>query len=141
MQQMTLPADAKLTPEVTRELCLRSSSKAYIAGSIDSMGSEYVLGLKAVNCETEETLADEQVTAASKENVLAALGEMCIRDRRAGFTGRPGCTRTRWQSVRIFAHWRHQQKMHSGERLRHHLRNKYRPGQHPHRDLELRFPR
>jgi serine/threonine protein kinase/tetratricopeptide (TPR) repeat protein len=74
LQQMTLPADAKLTPEVTRELCLRSSSKAYIAGSIDSMGSEYVLGLKAVNCETEETLADEQVTAASKEKVVSALG-------------------------------------------------------------------
>ena len=34
-----------------------------------------MLGLKAVNCQTGDTLAQEQVTAASKEKVLDALGE------------------------------------------------------------------
>jgi len=53
LQRMTRPASTKLTPEVARELCQRASSKAYIAGSIGSLGSEYVLGLKAVNCQTE----------------------------------------------------------------------------------------
>ena len=72
---MTRPADTKLTPEVARELCQRAGSKAYIAGSIGSLGSEYVLGLKAVNCQSGDTLAEEQVTAASKEKVLDALGE------------------------------------------------------------------
>jgi len=75
LQQMTRPADAKLTPEVARELCLREGSKAYIAGSISSLGSEYVLGLKAVNCQSGDTLAEEQVTAVSKEKVLDTLGE------------------------------------------------------------------
>jgi serine/threonine protein kinase/tetratricopeptide (TPR) repeat protein len=75
LQEMTRPADAKLTPEVARELCQRASSKAYIAGSIGSLGSAYVLGLKAVNCQSGDTLAEEQVTAASKEKVLDALGE------------------------------------------------------------------
>jgi serine/threonine protein kinase/tetratricopeptide (TPR) repeat protein len=75
LQQMTRPAGTKLTPEVTRELCLRTGSKAYIAGSIGSLGSEYVLGLRAVNCQTEETLAEEQGTAASKGKVLGALGD------------------------------------------------------------------
>ena len=75
LQQMTRPASTKLTPEVTRELCLRAGSKAYLAGSIGSLGSEYVLGLKAVNCQSGDTLAEEQVTAASKEKVLDALGE------------------------------------------------------------------
>jgi serine/threonine protein kinase/tetratricopeptide (TPR) repeat protein len=75
LQQMTLPASTKLTPELTRELCQRAGSKAYIAGSIGSLGSEYVLGLKAVNCQSGDTLAEEQVTAASKERVLDALGE------------------------------------------------------------------
>ena len=65
----------KLTPEVARELCQRAGSKAYLAGSIGSLGSEYVLGLKAVNCQSGDTLAEEQVTAASKEKVLDALGE------------------------------------------------------------------
>jgi DNA-binding winged helix-turn-helix (wHTH) protein/tetratricopeptide (TPR) repeat protein len=75
LQQMTRPASTKLTPEVARELCLRADSKVYMAGSIGSLGSEYVLGLKAVNRQNGETLAQEQVTAASKEKVLDALGE------------------------------------------------------------------
>jgi eukaryotic-like serine/threonine-protein kinase len=75
LQLMTRPADTKLTPAVTRELCLRAGSKAYIAGSIASLGSQYVLGLKAVNCQNGDTLGQEQVTAASKETVLDTLGE------------------------------------------------------------------
>ena len=75
LQLMTRPAETKLTFAVTRELCQRARSTAYIAGSIGSLGSEYVLGLKAVNCQNGDTLAQEQVTAASKEKVLDALGE------------------------------------------------------------------
>jgi serine/threonine protein kinase/tetratricopeptide (TPR) repeat protein len=74
LQQMTRPPGTKITPEVARELCLRSGSKVYIAGAIGSLGSEYVLGLKAVICESGDTLAEEQATAASKEKVLDALG-------------------------------------------------------------------
>jgi tetratricopeptide (TPR) repeat protein len=75
LQLMTRPASTKLTPEVTRELCQRVGSKAYIAGSIGSLGSEYVLELKAVNCQNGDTLAQEQVTAAAKEKVLDTLGK------------------------------------------------------------------
>jgi len=75
LQLMTRPAGTRLTPEVARELCQRAGSKAYLAGSIASLGSQYVLGLKAVNCQSGDTLAEEQVTAASKEKVLDALGE------------------------------------------------------------------
>ncbi len=79
LQQMTRPVGTKLTPEVARELCLRVASKAYIAGAIGSLGSEYVLGLKAANCQNGDTLAQEQVTAASKEKVLDALGEAATK--------------------------------------------------------------
>ncbi len=75
LQQMTLPAGTKLRPEVAREICLRAGSKAYLAGSIGSLGSEYVLGLKAVNCQNGDTLAEQQLTAASKEKILDTLGE------------------------------------------------------------------
>jgi eukaryotic-like serine/threonine-protein kinase len=75
LRMMTRPVSTKLTPEVARELCQRAGSRAYIAGTIGSLGSEYVLGLKAVNCQSGDTLAQEQVTAASKEKVLDALGE------------------------------------------------------------------
>ena len=53
---------------------LRAGSKAYIAGAIGSLGSEYVLGLKAVNCNNGDTLAQEQVTVAFREQVLGTLG-------------------------------------------------------------------
>jgi serine/threonine protein kinase/Flp pilus assembly protein TadD len=75
LKLMSRPAGTKLTPEVTRELCQRAGSKAYLAGSIASLGSQYVLGLKAVNCQSGDPLAEQQVTAAGKEKVLDALGE------------------------------------------------------------------
>jgi len=75
LQQMTRPAGTKLTPEVVSELCQRAGSKAYLAGTIGSLGSQYVLGLRAVNCRSGDTLAEEQVTAASKEKVLDTLGK------------------------------------------------------------------
>jgi serine/threonine protein kinase/tetratricopeptide (TPR) repeat protein len=75
LKLMTLPPDTRLTPDVARELCQRAGGKAYLIGSIASLGSQYVLGLKAVNCQSGDPLAEEQVTAASKEKVLDALGE------------------------------------------------------------------
>jgi tetratricopeptide (TPR) repeat protein len=72
---MTRPPDTKLTPDVARELCQRAGSKAYIAGSIASLGSQYVLELKVVNCQSGDVLAQAQATAAGKEKVLDALGE------------------------------------------------------------------
>jgi serine/threonine protein kinase len=75
LQEMTRPVSSKLSPELAQEVCQRSNSEAYIAGSIGNLGNEYVLGLKAVNCHSGETLAEEQATAASKEKVLESLGQ------------------------------------------------------------------
>jgi len=74
LRLMTRPTDTRLTPDIARELCQRAGSKAYVAGSVTGLGSEYVLGLKAVNCENGDILAQEQVTATSKEKILDALG-------------------------------------------------------------------
>ncbi len=71
---MMRPPNTKLSPDVARELCQRAGSKAYIAGSITGVGGEYVVSLKAVNCQTGDMLAQEQATASSKEKVLDALG-------------------------------------------------------------------
>ncbi len=72
---MGQPADARLTPEIARDLCQRTESAVVIDGSIASLGSQYVLGLNAVNCRTGDSLAQEQATADGKERVLKALGE------------------------------------------------------------------
>ncbi len=71
---MMRPPNTKLSPDVARELCQRAGSKTYIAGSITGVGGEYVVSLKAVNCQTGDMLAQEQATASSKEKVLDALG-------------------------------------------------------------------
>jgi Flp pilus assembly protein TadD/predicted Ser/Thr protein kinase len=65
-----------VTPEVARELCLRTGSKAILAGSISSLGSRYVIGLEAVSCGSGDTLAKEQADAPSKESVLQALDKV-----------------------------------------------------------------
>src|SRR5262249_33279783 len=75
LKLMTRPVSTPLTAEVAREICQRTASKAYIAGSIASLGKEYVLALKAVNCQTGDTFAQEQLTADAKEKVLNAPGE------------------------------------------------------------------
>jgi tetratricopeptide (TPR) repeat protein len=82
LRLMAQPADARLTPEIARELCQRAGSKAYIGGSIASLGGQYVLGLNAVNCRTGDSLAEQQVTADGKEQVLKALGEAATKLRR-----------------------------------------------------------
>ncbi len=75
LQLMTRPADTKLTPDVARELCRRAGSQAYVAGSIGAIGTKYVLQLTAMDCQSGDTLAEEQATSASKEKVLDALDD------------------------------------------------------------------
>ncbi len=66
-------ADERLDPKAAVELCQRAGSKAVLMGSIASLGSEYVIGLNALNCQTGGSFAQEQVQATSKENVLDSL--------------------------------------------------------------------
>jgi eukaryotic-like serine/threonine-protein kinase len=79
---MAQPRDAHLTEDLARQVCLRTGSAATIQGSIASLGSQYVLGLKAVNCHTGDLLAAEQVTSAGKEQVITALGQTATEMRR-----------------------------------------------------------
>ncbi len=79
LKLMTRPASTTLTPEAAREVCQRTGSKAYLAGSIDNLGSQYVVGLTAVNCQTGDLLAQEQATAPAKEQVLAMVGKMAAK--------------------------------------------------------------
>ena len=70
---MGRPRGTKLTPEIARDLCARTGSKAYLTGSISNLGAHYVIGISAVNCQTGDNLAREQAEADSKEHVLKAL--------------------------------------------------------------------
>jgi eukaryotic-like serine/threonine-protein kinase len=78
---MAQPKYARFTRELAREVCQRTASAASIEGSISSLGSQYVVGLKAVNCRSGDVLANEQATANGKEQVLKALGEAATKMR------------------------------------------------------------
>ena len=70
--------DERLTANVTREVCQRTGSKAMLTGSIAGLGSQYVIGLRAVNCNTGDVLAEAQEQAAGKEAVLKALNNAAV---------------------------------------------------------------
>jgi eukaryotic-like serine/threonine-protein kinase len=74
LQLMGRHAGEPLTTEVARDLCQRAGSKAMLAGSIANLGTDYIVGLQAIQCDTGDSLAKEQAEAAGKEQVLRALG-------------------------------------------------------------------
>ena len=94
--QMTRPPDTQLTPEVAREVCVRTGSRAYIAGSIANFGSDYVIGLNAVDCATGDSLGLEAGTGPRK-------GESSGRSR----PGRHGTPRKAWRIARHGSKIRH----------------------------------
>ncbi len=75
LQLMDQKPDAKLTPTIARELCQRTGSAAVLDGSIAQIGTQYLLTLKAVNCESGASLASAEAQASDKDHVLDALGK------------------------------------------------------------------
>ena len=70
---MGKPSDERVTVETAREICQRNGVKALVAGSIASMGNQYVVTLDAINASTGDTLSEVQGQADSKEQVLKTL--------------------------------------------------------------------
>ncbi len=79
---MGASGDAKLTPDLARQVCVRTGSAAVLEGSIASLGSQYVLTLSAKSCTNGETLDEELAQAARKEDVLSALSLIASRFRK-----------------------------------------------------------
>ena len=78
LKLMGRSTDDRLTPELAREICQRTGSTAMLTGSVAELGSQYVIGLKAVNCNSGDMLAEAQEQAASKESVLKALDAAAV---------------------------------------------------------------
>ncbi len=79
LRLMAKPSDTRLTPDVASDLCQRAGGKAYISGSISTLGSQYVIGLDATDCKTGDPIAQEQVTAENKEHILKALDQAATK--------------------------------------------------------------
>jgi tetratricopeptide (TPR) repeat protein len=79
LRMMGQPADARLTPEIAREICERAGGVAVLNGSIAPLGSHYVLGLRSVDCRNGQVLDAEQAQLTKKEDVLNALSQIASR--------------------------------------------------------------
>ena len=79
LRLMTKSPDDRLTGPVAREACQRIGAKAMIEGTIAPVGSHYVIGLDALNCQSGATIGSEQAEAASREQVLTVLGAAASR--------------------------------------------------------------
>ncbi|HMD32618.1 MAG TPA: protein kinase, partial [Candidatus Acidoferrales bacterium] len=75
LKLMNRAASEHITRDVGREICQRTNSKALLTGSIVSVGSQYVIGLKALDCHSGDTLSSSQAQAENRDRVLKALGE------------------------------------------------------------------
>jgi tetratricopeptide (TPR) repeat protein len=78
---MNQPAGTRITPEVAREICERTGSAAVLEGSIASVGTQFVLWLRARNCRSGDVLGEEQAQAGRKEEVLNALTRIAVQIR------------------------------------------------------------
>jgi eukaryotic-like serine/threonine-protein kinase len=75
LKLMNRSGSERLTQDLAREVCVRSNSKAYLTGSIASIGAHYLIGLKAVNCQNGDTLASTEAEANTRDEVLKALSQ------------------------------------------------------------------
>jgi serine/threonine protein kinase len=76
LRMMGQQANARLTTEIAREVCQRTSGTATLEGSISLVGNEYYLILRAVNCASGDLLASTEAQANDKSHVLAALSKV-----------------------------------------------------------------
>jgi eukaryotic-like serine/threonine-protein kinase len=81
LARMGQPKDAPLTPEIAQQICERTAGAAVLEGSIARVGSQYVLGLRAKNCNTGNVLDQEQIQVAKKEDVLNSLSQIARKFR------------------------------------------------------------
>jgi tetratricopeptide (TPR) repeat protein/class 3 adenylate cyclase len=79
LKLMGRSADERLDEKTALDLCQRTQSKAVLAGSIANLGSAYVVGLHALNCQTGDSLARAEGQASKKEDVLNALGKAATK--------------------------------------------------------------
>src|SRR5215469_382424 len=81
LRLMKRPPETRITPEIAQEICERAGGTAVLEGSIASLGSQYVLWLRARNCHTGDMLGQEQAQAGTKDEVLPALTQIAVQIR------------------------------------------------------------
>jgi serine/threonine protein kinase/DNA-binding winged helix-turn-helix (wHTH) protein/tetratricopeptide (TPR) repeat protein len=93
LKLMNRRPNERLTKAVAEEVCLRGNSKSSLEGSIARIGDHYLISLKAVNCQTGDTIAGAEMEAENRNQVLKALGEAANQIRKKMGESRPSVER------------------------------------------------
>ena len=78
---MNRPVNTRLAPEIAREVCERTGSAAVLEGSITGVGSQYILWLRARNCDSGKVVAEGQAQVGNKEEVLNGISRIAVQIR------------------------------------------------------------
>src|ERR1700728_5247478 len=79
LAQLELPQTTKLTPEIARQVCLRTNSKLVVSQSIGDAGNGYHLQMRALDCGSGTTLTKEQADIGERDEVVHELGVTTAR--------------------------------------------------------------
>jgi serine/threonine protein kinase len=74
LRLMNHSENERLTQKTALEVCQRTGSRAVIAGSISDAGNHYRIVLNALNCQSGKSLANSELDAATRDQVVQALG-------------------------------------------------------------------
>jgi serine/threonine protein kinase/Flp pilus assembly protein TadD len=75
LKLMNRPVNDRIIKKVAEEVCLRNNSKVLLEGSISAIGDHYLITLKAMNCQTGDTIASADAEAVNRNQVVKMLGE------------------------------------------------------------------
>src|SRR5271168_1794674 len=80
--QLKLAPTTKITPEIARQICSKTNSKMVISDSIADSGNRYHLEIRALNCASGATLAEEATDISARNQLVHELGATAVRLRR-----------------------------------------------------------
>ena len=76
MQQMGHSQEERMSGRTAIEVCQRAGGKVAVQGSIASLGTEYLIDLAAIRCDTGEPIDHEEAEPKRKAEVVDALGRL-----------------------------------------------------------------
>ena len=76
LKLMNHPESEPLSPALAKQVCLHTNSAAVVLGSIADEGNNYRIGLNAVNCKTDSTLASAFANAKSRSVAVRIVGNL-----------------------------------------------------------------
>jgi DNA-binding winged helix-turn-helix (wHTH) protein/tetratricopeptide (TPR) repeat protein/tRNA A-37 threonylcarbamoyl transferase component Bud32 len=82
MGQLKLAPTTKITLEIARQICGKTNSKMVISDSIADSGNRYHLEIRALDCGSGATLAEERTDISARDQVVHELGATAVRLRR-----------------------------------------------------------